>query len=48
MELLNSSKAQNGTDKSGELEEEREEAALNPKETDQVEEQDVFLIFDVS
>ena len=47
MELLNSSRAQTRTDKSGELEKEREEAVLNPKEPDQVEEQDVFLIFDV-
>ena len=45
MELLNSSRAQ--TTKLGELEKEREEAVLNPKEADQVEEQDVFLIFDV-
>ena len=43
-ELLKSSRAQNGADKSGELEKEREEAVLNPKEPDQVEEQDVFLI----
>ena len=46
-ELLKSSRAQNRTDKSGELEKEREEVVLNPKEADQVEEQDVFLIFDV-
>ena len=45
MELLNGSMAQTRTDKSGELEKEREEAVLNPKEPDQVEEQDVFLIF---
>ena len=47
MDLLKSSMAQTRTDKSGELENEREEAVLNPKESDQVEEQDVFLIFDV-
>ena len=47
MELLNGSRAQTRTDKSGELEKEREEAVLDPKEPDQVEEQDVFLIFDV-
>ena len=47
MDLLNSSRAQNRIDKSGELEREREEAVLNPKEPDQVEEKDVFLIFDV-
>ena len=43
-ELLKSSRAQTRTDKSGELEKEREEAVLNPKEPDQVEEQDIFLI----
>ena len=47
MDLLNSSRAQTRTDKSGELEKEREEAVLNPKEPDQVEEQDVQSIFDV-
>ena len=47
MELLKSSMAQTRTDKSGELEKEREEAVLNPREPDQVEEKDVFLIFDV-
>ena len=44
MDLLNGSRAQNRTDKSGELEKEREEAVLNPKEPDQVKEKDVFLI----
>ena len=47
MELLNGSRAQTRIDKSGELEKEREEAVLNPKEPDQVEEQNVFLNFDV-
>ena len=37
-DLLKSSRAQTRTDKSGELEKEREEAVLNPKEPDQVDE----------
>ena len=47
LELLNGSRAQTRTDKSGELEIEREEAVLNPKEPDQVEKLDVQSIFDV-